>query len=324
MGIYKDIQTFLEKEGSFVNTIIKAVDPHDPYYSYKPLNNFLYNKKKYLGRLKAYWEEKLNEEEYEKVYDYLFVINGTFVHPVLFSILKSRNPNIRCINYLVDSTRVYRFDRLFHYYDKVLTFDREDALRFKLSLYPIYWIPEEKVECPSNTFDIFAMGGFKYDRYLVYQKVKRISNQYGLNSFIKIYLPPSKGIWHIFKSKLHNLINLGTINLDAEIVTETPLPPEVFRKFISSSHIIVDTILEKQVGLTSRLLWAVGMGKKVITTNKDIVNYPFYNPSRFFVLTDTNSDIPSSFIKDVYVETESERTIIDEYRIDNWINNILS
>lgn len=324
MGIYKDIQDHLKEKGYQVDCIVRPVDERDPFYTYRSLNKVLYSKNKYLKSLENFWRNTLGSEEYKKTYDYLFVINGTFVHPVLFGILKERNQDVKCVNYLVDSLQIYEFDRNFPYYDKIYSFDRRDALKHHIELLPIYWIPDALESSKEDTLDVFAMGGFKNDRYFLFDRIKDLSDKYGLNSYIKIFLPQDSRFVHRIVQKLRSVVILRKWSLDSDIIINESLPPDTFRKYISSSRVVVDTILKKQVGLTSRLVWAVGMGKKVITTNDDIVNYPFYNPSRFFIVKDLSVVIPKEFFLENYSENKDERAIIDQYRIDNWLDYVLS
>lgn len=323
MGIYSDIKMCLETKGFSVDCITQKADPHDPFVRQNLHNRILYSKNKYLCKIEKFWANKLSEKQYNKQYDYLIVINGVFVHPILFATLRGMNPNIKCINYLVDSSRVYYFERNFSYYDSVYTFDRQDSIKLGIKLLPIYWIPgsedKRKIE-----YDVFALGGFKYDRYCIFNKIKNRSDQLDLKSYVKIYLPSSDiSSFHSLYLKIKYLFRLGITTLDKDIIIEEPLSTEDFRRMIQSSRIVVDTILNKQTGLTSRLMWAIGLGKKVITNNSDIINYPFYNSERYYILKNSNEEIPADFFLDEYIESSKERTQIESFRIDKWIDLLL-
>ena len=53
---------------------------------------------------------------------------------------------------------------------------------------------------------------------------------------------------------------------------------------IEKSNTILDIHHPKQTGLTMRTIEMIGMNKKIITTNKDIINYDFYNPNNILVI----------------------------------------
>ena len=44
-----------------------------------------------------------------------------------------------------------------------------------------------------------------------------------------------------------------------------------------------------------RTFEALSLGIKIVTTNKDIVNYDFYNPQNIFIVEDENTLIPEDF-----------------------------
>ena len=52
--------------------------------------------------------------------------------------------------------------------------------------------------------------------------------------------------------------------------------------YYDRSNIVLDISHPGQSGLTMRTFETIGAGKKLITTNADIKNYPFYNPENIF------------------------------------------
>ena len=60
----------------------------------------------------------------------------------------------------------------------------------------------------------------------------------------------------------------------------------------------------EQVGLSFRIFEALGHRKKLITTNKDIVNYDFYHPQNILVVDENTIEIPEEFVTSPYVEIE--------------------
>ena len=90
---------------------------------------------------------------------------------------------------------------------------------------------------------------------------------------------------------------------------------------VDRSKVILDIEHPKQVGLTMRTIEMIGMNKKIITTNKDIVNYDFYDPENILVISRQNPMIPSSFFENDYKPVKKE--VYDKYDIENWINDVL-
>ena len=69
----------------------------------------------------------------------------------------------------------------------------------------------------------------------------------------------------------------------------------------SNSRCVLDSAQEGQMGLTIRVLEALGAKKKLITTNEDIVNYDFYNEENIYVYDGKTFDFNSPFFKSVFI-----------------------
>ena len=87
-----------------------------------------------------------------------------------------------------------------------------------------------------------------------------------------------------------------------------------------SSRCVLDSAQSGQLGLTIRVLEALGANKKLITTNSDIVNYDFYRPENIYVYKG-NIDLDNVFFKEGYKEVDKE--IYEKYSLRNWLKEIL-
>ena len=94
------------------------------------------------------------------------------------------------------------------------------------------------------------------------------------------------------------------------------------RKIIEASDCVLDTDMQVQAGPTPRLIWALAQGKKVITTNSNIINMPFYDPNRILVIDRKNPIIDIDFLKNnaPYKHIDS----LFKLRIDNWIKELIN
>lgn len=91
---------------------------------------------------------------------------------------------------------------------------------------------------------------------------------------------------------------------------------------ISKTKAILDITKPNQVGLTLRFYEGMFYNKKVITNNKNILNYAFYNPNNILVITeDTNVDTIIEFInKDIELVSDYLK---QEYLFQNWLNRVM-
>lgn len=327
MDLYKDIVEELENKGFSVEFLAVKVFPHDPFFI-STRYSWLYNKGKFLKKLETYWDQLYISGKYSFEYDYLLVINGTVVHPKLFYYLRKHNPKIECVNYLFDSTQnVYHFDRNFKYFNRIFTFDRKDAEKFSINFLPIYW--KDTTTPPGhNSIQLFGFGVFNKTRYEVYSSLIDKCKDFSENSFVKLYVPEINNIKlfklkNIIKKIIHLPVDLSFEEYNSPLITHKTLTPKEFRDYIFNSNIIVDTSNSKQDGLTARFMWALGAGKKIITNNSSVLDYPFYSPEQFYVI-DGNYLGLEDFINTPFNPSQEYKTIIEQWRLDNWVIKLLS
>ena len=92
---------------------------------------------------------------------------------------------------------------------------------------------------------------------------------------------------------------------------------------MKSSNIIVDVPMANQNGLTIRTFEALGFNRKLITTNKNIANYDFYNPTNIYIYEGEGSfDFESDFFKKPYEILPKE--IKEKYSLSSFISTLLS
>lgn len=92
--------------------------------------------------------------------------------------------------------------------------------------------------------------------------------------------------------------------------------------FTKNSKVVLDIAHRNQVGLSFRFFEAMGLRKKVITTNAAVRKYDFFNESNIFVIDDIkNISIPSSFWSEEYEELPS--SIFEKYSLNQWVQKIV-
>ncbi|EEX2831637.1 glycosyltransferase, partial [Escherichia coli] len=81
----------------------------------------------------------------------------------------------------------------------------------------------------------------------------------------------------------------------------------------------IDIHHPSQHGLTMRTIEAVGLNKKIITTNADIKKYDFYDPKDVYVYQSGDSKLP-----DVFLSTSTTNFKNREmYSLKCWVENNL-
>ena len=93
-------------------------------------------------------------------------------------------------------------------------------------------------------------------------------------------------------------------------------------EILKNSKVVLDINFSEQLGLTLRSIEAIGSETKIITTNKSIINYDFYNKENV-VYIESTEDIPlipkEFFIKEYKKLPEN---IKERYRVKGFIEDV--
>lgn len=270
--------------------------------------------------LEKYYEEVIHSVE-NKIYDYILIIRGEYTPINSLKMMKERFPKAKLILYMWDSiTNNTKIERKWFYYDRVVTFDRKDYLQYKgeLEFLPLYYyedcIPQTHVE--EKVYDIGFIGTGHGDRILVANEIKKQCEEKGLSFYSFMFLP------HKLVYLYNKLTNPAFKNAKVGDFSYEKLPFEKVYEIYDKSKCVLDIESITQTGLTMRTIEIVGLHKKLITTNSDIVNYNFYNENNIQLIDRNVPVVDEEFINREYVELEQE--IYKQYSLESWIRNILS
>lgn len=189
------------------------------------------------------------------------------------------------------------------YSDTVYTFDEKEAKKFKIRFIPqFYWLSNENKN--KEEFDVFYVGQKSnrekeiFEIYKVLEKLKLKLNFYIVDKKHKM---------------IGDLIKLHSKALGYEEVIEN----------IKKSKILLEINKKGQSGLTLRALEALFFEKKLITNNKSIEKYDFYNKNNILVIDFENYSV-ADIIK--FLNTKKEvvsQEIKKKYHVDNWLRELL-
>ena len=99
------------------------------------------------------------------------------------------------------------------------------------------------------------------------------------------------------------------------------IPFQKVYEIYHNAKCVIDIEHSKQSGLTMRTMEMIGLRKKLITTNKDIVNYDFYHEDNILVVDRNNFVLDESFIDRPYHMLDE--SIYKKYALSNWIMEVL-
>lgn len=306
MGLCQNISDELVRQGNDV--VFIADKPLKFNYRFQYHHNSIVVARNFIFKVisnvfisyKRYWEKKLTG--FSNLYfDTLFVVNGFSYDSHLLNILRKYNPNIRTKLYIWDNLYAYNFNNVILDFENCYTLDYLDSENVeKLNFLPAFWINDINRTEQKRCFDVFLVGTNHDDRYFIAKKVISQLRSYNLTYFIKL----------IDKFRLKN-----------DIITHKYYSTKEYVDLMKSSKCILDTERPSQTGPTVRLIWALALGKKIISTNEHMKKMPFYNPDQILIINRKNPILDRSFFEsdDQFEPCD----YIKNLRIDKWIKTIL-
>lgn len=261
-----------------------------------------------------YYERRLTEFG-DKVYDLVFVINGQTMSRQMIAKLRDRMPNARFLFYIWDSMRNKPKAReILPFFDECVTFDPEAARQYDMRLLPLFFAPGFEGHDNDLQYDLSFIGTAHSDRFHIISTIDRALS------------PDVSRFWYLFLQApwvfyVQKAINSAFRKASFANFQYVPMPfasvQDVFRK----SRAIVDMEHPDQTGLTMRTFEAIGAGKKLITTNRHVRDYPFYDPQNIHIIDRSDPSVPHDFLRTPYRPLVP--TLRYRYSLAGWLDELL-
>lgn len=292
-------------------------------YNDRPSNSVLcktmvrYQVKAYHPLVVDYYT-KTAEKNKDKDYDFICVIKGECVDASIMKMFRAYFPRAKTILYLWDGLHniPHGTERL-GLYDRVLTFDPDDAEKYGLVLRPLFFRKEyaqRSAEPDRYDYDISFIGTAHSIRPKLVKAVEDICKREGRTCFQYLFLPHKLVYFH------EKLFNRDYRKVRMRDIHFTALSADEVRRIYDASRCILDVEHISQWGLTIRTIEMIGMGKKFITTNADIKKYDFYNPKNILILDRDDPQIPADFWESAYEPIPQE--IINRYSLETFVREL--
>lgn len=312
----------------YSNGIVKMMEKiglEVDYFNDKPNDGVVC---KTLGRYKVPFYQPVLEKYYTKIiesvkdkeYDYILIIRGEYTPINSLKLLKKTFPKAKLILYMWDSIlNNKKIEIKWPYFDRVITFDKKDYLEYqdKLDFLPLYYYEDF---LPTSTasemeYDIGFIGTGHGDRIRIMNEVKKQCEEKGLRIYSFMFLP------HKLVYFYNKVTNPAFKNAKMSDFTYEKLPFEKVYEIYDKSKCVLDIESITQTGLTMRTLEIIGLHKKLITTNPDIVNYDFYNENNIQMMDRNHPKVDVEFINRKYQELDA--SIYKQYSLESWLKNVL-
>ncbi len=211
--------------------------------------------------------------------------------PAQFALIRNAS-HARFMAYLWDSfENCQRFAECTGLFDEVLSFEPADCERHGLRFRPLFY------DDRYARISIEPEGGFEYDACFVgsvhqpskYEAVLGICKgleDMGMRVFKHFYMP-SRSV-ELLRRATRASYRIGSFTTEG-------LSMEAVASVYGKSRAIIDSPQSGQLGLTMRTLEVLGSRRKLITANRDVANYDFYDPANVFVSIDGSVPAASFF-----------------------------
>lgn len=250
--------------------------------------------------------------------DYVFAIRGFSLSKEIINLMKSKfKKETKYILWQWDSIKNNRnVLNIVSLFDKVLTFDIEDAKEFGFEYRPNFYLNINKKEFVDRDIDLLYIGSFSFDRYSKLQQLKKIAKEKKLNLYTVLYISRFTFYFqkYMLKDKLYSSVERDDLSFKSLNIREV-------YDLYAKSKIVVEITSKNQTGYTMRSIDCLINECKLITNNKYLKSADFYKYNNINIIEDEKLSITDNFIRNKYENIE--RKIIDYYSINSWLFDIL-
>jgi len=284
---------------------ITFIDSSKIHFSYKNnvqrITNF-FNKTFFNKNIKKGFLERSLVQTIENLplQDCIIIINPDTFSPQIVNLLKFKTKRYIAHNYdsLDRHPLPVNHTELFH---QVFSFDIQDVQKNNfITLLNNFIYTEKKVSIePKNK--MFMILSKSKEREIILSKIADALDRKNITNYELIVVNPE------FTEKINKNIVLTTKSISLD---------DVIKK-VDNAEILIDLVRTNQSGLSFRFFEAMAFHKKIITNNKNVMLYDFYNPNNILVINDDFTEIDDAFLNKAYEPVPEN--IYKNYTIDAWI-----
>lgn len=276
------------------------------------INSYYYKKLRKLKKIKILGKfiEKIYDKKIKKYYnkllekyldiDYVLVIGEIGYSQEFIKLVKKKNKKIKFLKFIWDKMEQDKIEEYKENYDVVYTFEKDDSIRYNLKWRPSFFLEHGNLE---KNIDFYYLGRERdKERYRYVKKIFEYCIKNNLNYKILLYSQDKK--------KKEEFITHNKIKYSENIEN------------IKKSRVTFEKNIVNQKGLSLRTLECLAYNTKLITTNKDVVHYDFYDKNNIMVVEKVEDieNIDIDFFKIPYKKLSDD--IINRYSFEGFIEEI--
>lgn len=281
---------------------------------------------KILLRLLPGWTRKVSQRHFLRRLDaldprsvsHVLVIKGEGLTTHVVQQMRQRFPGASMGFYLWDGLEnVPGAPALLGSFDSVATFDPQDAQRHGWNHRPLFAKNTAPIATPASgyRFDWCFIGTLHSDRYRVVNRVRQ-SMKDAARAFVFGFFPSTL---QSVVARLRSPVMWRAAR--GELSTRAMAPAQV-RSVVAQSCAVLDVEHPRQRGLTMRTIETLLAGKKLITTNRHILESDLFHPSRVLLISRSAPAIDDAFLGVPFEPVED--SLRQSYSCEGWALQLLA
>jgi hypothetical protein len=301
-NIFQEIR---QGAASFTDLTFDSIDHHAIRVDFKYTS---FRQRAYNFFLKNFAGRNIKHEYYRSVvkktmdhldshYGKILVIRPDLLDDYHLQMLRERTDCF--IAYYWDTVKLFpRSQEIIHFFDRVLSFDPKDCKKFGFEFKPNFYSYEHcTMEVRYQVYNLSSLDVRKEMTEQIAMELENLGMSYLLKGFQK---RPFKSayIQHTPRISYQDMLNEA-----------------------SYCNVVLDVTKPGQTGLTFRPFEALGLNKKLITTNAAIKDYEFYDPENIMIVEPGNVRLERSFFETAVKEIPA--SIKNKYHIKQWLTDVL-
>jgi hypothetical protein len=306
------IQQSLQSLGAIVTTVDNKAFQNSPdnrgtkWYSATASEKTLYISTKILPLCDHY-------------YDICLFVNLFSFQPEILKKLRAANPKINCILYLWDNIKGYKWEINLPLFDRVTFFSSDEAKNYGGSYLPIFFVGRQSKEMPPElTYDLMTVCSYQAHRNSVLNKIALNATHNKKTVYFHLYKNIKVRRFKFIPRRLSEAVS--GVDRSSGFIKYEKLVFDTVLSLMDRSRCIVDMPYPEQKGSTHRLIQALSMNKKVLSTDAAVVDEDFYDNDLIKVIGPDVKHIDWDWV----THPAKRKADVDHLRIDRWLVTLLT
>lgn len=271
---------------------------------------------KYIDKkFDLYFDSCIEKTKGKKFDEILIIFGAAFIRKKHIDILRRNFPNTKIVYYAWDSVENFPLiEDLLISCDISYTFDPEDAKKYNVELLPLFYCDNsDNNSSLIPEYDVSTVMSFFLEKSTALTSTLNIIPS-GLKK--NIYLKVRDKLYY-YRLKIFKKNEIEKIE---EYFIYKALTRDDVYKIFCDSKAIIDCPLPKQKGLTMRTFEVLSLKRKLITTNRNIINYDFYCPENIYIV---NNDNNYNFMEFINSKFNEDYALSEKYSLREFINKLI-